>query len=998
MCARVSSAGISRIPCSACLFSRLSFVEKIALAAVLAMIQDVEVAPVVPIAAGLAVTQIEVSGMCCQSEVTLIQKKLSALDGIVDIKVNLMLRRIAVTHDRVKVEAERIIRVLNWSLLGASLVSEGGPTSKLRRGTLYTKETALLLVSFVLFAVAGGIWARPEGTPWYEDPFAYVGIACVAVGAPVLLSRALAGLVYNRTINMFCTMTIAVIGALALLDFWEAAAIVFFFVASEWLQAWCVHHTADMSTGLGGLLPEMVSPADGSPDKPLNLVELGELLRVKPGGAVPVDGDVTDGSSAVDESMLTGESMPVPKAAGSSVFAGTTNQTGVLTIRVNRLPADCSAAKLTAAVSEAQAAGSRELMLERFAKVYTLTILLAALLLATVPLGSCDDALSLFGGGDATATSATHGSDQGDHGGHAHHLDDRHGPQVCAWWLRRALALVVISCPCSLVVAMPVTYACGVSALSRWGVLVKSQSQMELLARLRTLCLDKTGTLTEGAFRLRQLIPNRTHPIVVGDDDAGIRKLIRLTAAVEASSLHPIAQAFLEYADSLGIEQQRLPSAHDFRILEGEGIAACVEGVTVHIGSERLARRVLAEAAAARGEEGPPPPEVERALLALEEACAAVEHAKREGIPRRMVASLEKKEAAAREAVEQAQASAMSSESAAISHLPSCKDPEACKGCAPKACCAYPCRRQARYGPCTGRCCHKGCGKHCNKPCEHTGPCPVGTNVPTVTAIASLFSSSPPRTSTKRRADLSLASPKVAAWSGGGASVLWILLDGEIAAACQLSDVIRSESRSAMSALKSLNVETTMLTGDAEATAKAVGAQAGIASYRAGMRPNEKLDAVRGHALNGVVGMLGDGVNDGPALAASDVGIAMGVGGTALASKAAGVVLMSNDLRRVADAVHGARLTTRVLRASVTSALLLKLLPLVLIFSLPEDAEGFLVASAVGSDLVGIVLVLAAAMSLLRAKARFAAAPCSNNDNSIEGPQVHGTATTHERA
>ena len=102
----------------------------------------------------------------------------------------------------------------------------------------------------------------------------------------------------------------------------------------------------------------------------------------------------------------------------------------------------------------------------------------------------------------------------------------------------------------------------------------------------------------------------------------------------------------------------------------------------------------------------------------------------------------------------------------------------------------------------------------------------------------------------------------------------------------------------------------------------------------------------------------------------SDVGIAMGVGGTALASKAAGVVLMSNDLRRVADAVHGARLTTRVLRASVTSALLLKLLPLVLIFSLPEDAEGFLVASAVGSDLVGIVLVLAAAMSLLRAKAR----------------------------
>jgi len=245
--------------------------------------------------------------------------------------------------------------------------------------------------------------------------------------------------------------------------------------------------------------------------------------------------------------------------------------------------------------------------------------------------------------------------------------------------------------------------------------------------------------------------------------------------------------------------------------------------------------------------------------------------------------------------------------------------------------------------------------------------------------------------------DLNLASPMVAAWSEAGASVLWVVVDDELAAAvqvaelsaaCQLSDQIRVETAPAMRALEQLGVATIMLTGDAEVTAQAVRVQAGISSAVAGMLPEEKLDAVRRLAAEGVVGMIGDGINDGPALAAADVGIAMGVGGTALASQAAGVILMTNDLRRVADAVVGARLTTRVLKTSVALALLLKLLPLVLIFALPDEAEGFLVAAAVGSDLLGIALVLLLAMSLLRAKPKFATTPCGNSDNSMEGPAV----------
>ena len=969
----------------------------------------------------MKVTQIEVAGMCCQSEVTLVHKKLGAMEGVSDISVNLMLRRIAVTHDPDACPPARMLRALNWSLLGASLVEAGSGTT-LRRGTLYTKETLLLLTSLVLFAAAGGMWARPPGTPWFADPFTYFGIACVCLGAPVLIMRAAAGLYYQRTINMFCTMVLAVVGAVALLDFWEAAAIVFFFVASEWLQQWCVHHTADMSRGLGGMLPQTVSPADGSDDKPLSAVALGDLLLVKPGCAVPVDGEVAEGASSVDESMLTGESMPVSKSATSLVFAGTTNQMGVLVVKTTRLPDDCSASKLTQMVASAQTASSKEMLLEWFAKVYTLAVLLTALALATVPLGSCT-----WAEGGATTNSTANMTPTSDGlDSHSGHLEGA-SPAMCAWWLRRAIALVVLSCPCSLIVAMPVTYACGVSTLARWGILIKSQSQMELLARLHTLCLDKTGTLTEGRFRLRQIAPNRAHPRM--KDDEGLRRLVGLVAAAEKNSSHPIAEAFLEFADGMGVDP--IP-ARDFSILEGEGIRATIDGETVHVGSERMARRLLAEAAQTKARDR----HVRDARRALDDASATLMKAELDKMPTRMIASLRKGVLTAREALEAADAAGrldmgpemvdalahlttcrnhtaciITPEMSALTHLISCDNHKACGGCAPKSCCLH-----GGSKPCNAQCCHRSC---CGKPCEHTGPCPHAEDETTESTGTSDTGccghdhghaeptqaqhehshGGAPCTHDRGHADreLTLASPNIAQWSAAGASVLWIVLDGKLAAAvqvseltaaCQLSDLIRSETPAAMAALRSLGVATMILTGDAEGTVQAVRAQAGIENAISGMMPQEKLAVVQQLASKGVVGMVGDGVNDGPALAAADVGIAMGVGGTALASQAAGVVLMSNDLRRLGDAIVGARLTIRVLRVSLGVALLLKLLPLILIFTLPAEAESFLIAAAVGSDLLGIVFVLCAAMSMLGARARFATTPCSNSDNSLEGPAL----------
>jgi Cd2+/Zn2+-exporting ATPase len=977
----------------------------------------------------IKVTELVVTGMCCQSEVTLIQKKLGPMEGVIDLKFNLMLRRVAVYHDPSKVSAAQMLRPLNWALLGASVVQKGGPGAGLKRGEMCSKETILAVCCLVLFLIGQGVWARPKDTEFWEWPYSYFSLACVLLGLPTLVVRALNGLFLQCTLNMFASMALACIGALVLLDLEEAAAITFFFLGSEWLQAWCVHHTANLAGSLGGMLPERAYPADGSADKPLSEVVVGELLLVKPGGAVPADGDVVGGASSVDESMLTGESIPVSKAAGAQVFAGTTNQTGVLTVRVVRLPAESTAAQLGMLVAQAQRSGGREVFLERFARVYTTLILLTAILLATIPLGWCtwtddaqDDApngASVVASVSANISASGHG--EGGHGEEPETWTERWmhtgaGADGCVWWLHRALALVVISCPCSFIVAMPVTNACGISALAKWGILVKNAKQLDLLARMTHLAVDKTGTLTEGRFRLRQLALNHANR------RAEIESVMRYAAAVEKNSSHPIAAAFLEFADSLGVDP---PPAPEFMLLEGEGIEALVEGVKVHVGNERLARRVLAEAAIARGEVVSTP-EMEAAAEALRAANANVAHAQQHQLPARMLTSLQKKQQQAQAALEAATEAARCAQAAfkggayeaAADPLPPCpKDCGKCRGggCGPKECCN---RRGLRRRRCGGRCCHRDC---CNPPreCCHDGPCPTAELAPTttpylaptptpapmpqlapeaaieptVTPATAPMPSPPPSPPVDGPPELTLGSSLIAGWRRSGSSVLWVLLDGEIAAACQLSDAIRGETAPAMAALAGLGVKTTILTGDCEETAQAVRAQAGIATAVAGMKPAEKLAMIKEFRREAIVGMVGDGVNDGPALAAADVGIAMGVHGTALASAAAGVVLMTNDLRRLADGIMGARRTARTLRNSVAIALLLKLLPLVLIFTAFEKAEGYLITASVGSDVLGIIIVLANAISLLGIRSQYAVTPCANSALSMEGPTVV-TSTT----
>lgn len=558
---------------------------------------------------------------------------------------------------------------------------------------------------------------------------------------------------------------------------------------------------------------------------------------------------------------------------------------------------------------------------------------------------------------------------------------------------------------------------------------------MEALARLETLGLDKTGTLTEGQFRLQH--------VLLGDASNGdLARLMRMAGSVETLSAHPLAAAFLKYCDEMGVE---LVEPTHFELLEGEGVRATVDGVVVHVGGERLARRIIEEKKKTRlarritkGGDADAEPMPARMRAALERKQAAADADAAEPMPARMRAALERAEKAPGDEEAggctrpRAEKKDCCDDESGGCDRGGCAEPFIIQGepCADESCCPHikegccaqpglprcgaPCRRRrlprlrSRRRRCEKPCCPPPacCDPKGTKCCEPNGRCaesgaeclpqvlspcclPGGECVHgVVEGEAEGADCAKGCCGDERRAaappPLSLDSAAVRSWKRSGGSVLWVLLDGELAAVCQLSDQIRAESVNAIAALERLGVSSVMLTGDARETAEAIGEEAGIREVNAAMLPQEKLDAIERLRRSGLVGMVGDGINDGPALAAADVGIAMGAGGSAIASQAAGVVLMSNDLRRIADAIDGSHRCLRTTLRSIVVSLLLKIVPLVLIFAV--DTRRLIVLCAVGSDVLGIVFVLANAMVLMRMKPRFAESPCASND--AIGPQV----------
>ncbi len=342
--------------------------------------------------------------------------------------------------------------------------------------------------------------------------------------------------------DMNLLMVIAVAGAAAIGEWFEAATVTFLFALSLLLESWSVGRARRAIADLLDLAPPTVrlkDAAGGETVVPAAEVPVGARFVVRPGERIPLDGRIVAGESAVDQAPITGESMPVPKAPGAEVFAGTINGDGALEIESTRVAADTTLARIIRLVEEAHGRRARaEQWVEAFARVYTPAVIVLAIAVFVLP-------PLLFGG-------------------------------VWAEWFYRALVLLVIACPCALVISTPVSIVAALAAAARQGVLVKGGTYVEMPARLRALAFDKTGTLTLGAPRVVALVPLNGHTE---------EELLERAAALEARSAHPLARAIVAHA-----EDRRVPvrPADDVRSLPGKGVAGRVGGTAFWLGSHRF--------------------------------------------------------------------------------------------------------------------------------------------------------------------------------------------------------------------------------------------------------------------------------------------------------------------------------------------------------------------------------------------------------------------------
>ena len=346
--------------------------------------------------------------------------------------------------------------------------------------------------------------------------------------------------------DMNLLMTVAVFGAIVLGEWLEAASVSFLFALALLLESWSLEKAKREITALLDITSptaRFVCPNDGKiEEKPVGEIPVGATVVVRPGERIPLDGVITRGATTVNQAPITGESVPVAKGSGSEVFAGTINEEGTIEFRSTRSASDTTLSRIIRMVEESHSGRApAERWVDRFARVYTPLMMLVALAIVVVP--------PLFAGGG------------------------------WARWFYEGLVVLVIACPCALVISTPVTIAAGLGSAARNGVLVKGGAYLEAPARLKAIAFDKTGTITFGEPAVNRVIPVGNH---------SESSLIANAAALEAHSTHPVARAVTRHAESKGI---RAAVADDFTILPGQGAEGSINGKTYWIGSHRMLER-----------------------------------------------------------------------------------------------------------------------------------------------------------------------------------------------------------------------------------------------------------------------------------------------------------------------------------------------------------------------------------------------------------------------
>jgi Cd2+/Zn2+-exporting ATPase len=473
-----------------------------------------------------------IEGMDCHEEVAILEHRLKRLVGLEALAADVIGQRLTVTYDAAKLTTAGIAEAVAQTGMRAWLEHEEPrpAASSVWRARLVALSGASLALGLLMQFTGGG-----SSLQWI--PFA----AAIALGGVQTLRRAWVSLSARR-LDIYVLMLVAVAGAMALDQWSEGASVVFLFALAQVLEARAMERARGAIAALMELAPAEALVRRGSTDERMAVddVCVGDIVIVRPGEKIPLDGRVHAGRSHVNQAPVTGESLPVEKQDGDDVFAGSINGRGALEVEVTRLRKDSTLARIIHLVERAQAQRApSQTFVDRFAHVYTPIVLALAVLVAIVP--------PLVLPGAAWST-----------------------------WIYRSLVLLVISCPCALVISTPVSIVSALAAAARKGVLIKGGAHLERLAAVRTMAFDKTGTLTKGKLRVTD---------VAVFNGARSPEILSLAASLETRSEHPIGRAIVDRAVEEGIQ---VASADRFEAIPGRGAVGAIGRHELIVGSHRL--------------------------------------------------------------------------------------------------------------------------------------------------------------------------------------------------------------------------------------------------------------------------------------------------------------------------------------------------------------------------------------------------------------------------
>jgi Cd2+/Zn2+-exporting ATPase len=489
---------------------------------------------------GRAQVRFRLVGLDCADCAAKLGKQISAMPGVESAEVDFGTAMLRVGYDTGVTDPASLAQAVRGA--GYEVEQEQGEAGETIPPATWWQlhaHEASLLASGALILIGYALELLRLGGAAAHVPQAAFILAAATGG--VLTARRAWSSLKARSLDMNVLMALAVIGAVALGDFAEAAMVIFLFSIGQLLESRALARTRSSIRGLIDLTPALARVRRGGRevDVPPQEAVVGDVLVVKPGERIALDGTVASGMSSVDEAPITGESVPVAKASGDAVYAGTLNGSGLLDVEVTRVAGDSTLARVIFLVEEAQASRApAQQLVDRFTRFYTPVVVIAAVAIALVP--------PLIGFGTFSV------------------------------WLYRALVMLVVSCPCALVISTPVAIVSAITRATRDGVLVKGGAYLETAATVRAVAFDKTGTLTMGRPEVVEVVPFR-------ESDPG--RVLEIAAALEAGSTHPLAESVLRAFGS------RPLSAGLMGLTEtaGRGVEAVIDGVRYGLGSPAFA-------------------------------------------------------------------------------------------------------------------------------------------------------------------------------------------------------------------------------------------------------------------------------------------------------------------------------------------------------------------------------------------------------------------------